>query len=212
MKYAVLESGGKQYIAREGETLQVDRLPDDVGSKIKWDDVLLVVDDSKVSVGTPKVKGAKVQGRLIEQVKAPKILVFKYKSRERYRRRIGHRQRYSRVLIESISVTKPRTKKAETETKASEAETEGRQKAAPIKATKSKRAKASTKKKAESKKASAKGASAKGPSRKTSSGKGASAKGPSGKTSSGKGSSSKTATKKGTSSKRSSTKKKESKE
>jgi large subunit ribosomal protein L21 len=197
MKYAVLESGGKQYIAREGETLQVDRLPDDVGSKIRWDDVLLVVDDSEVSVGTPKVKGAKVQGTLIEQIKAPKILVFKYKSRERYRRRIGHRQRYSRVLIENISVTKPRTKKAETETKASEAEVEGRKKATPKKATQSKKAKASTEKKTETKKASGKGASAKGTSRKTSSGKGSTGK---------------TATKKSASSKRTSTKKKESKE
>ena len=110
MKYAILEAGGKQYLAKEGETIDVDRLPSEVGDNVQWKDVLLYVDDGKVSVGSPVVKGATVEGKLVEQVKARKLLVFKYKTRERYRRRIGHRQRYSRVMIEKISLRKPRKK------------------------------------------------------------------------------------------------------
>ena len=117
MKYAILEAGGKQYIAREGETIDVDRFPSEIGDNVQWKDVLLYVDDGKVSVGNPVVKGATVKGKLVEQVKARKILVFKYKSRERYRRRIGHRQKYSRVMIEKISLRKPRKKAAETDKK-----------------------------------------------------------------------------------------------
>ena len=118
MKYAIIEAGGKQYVAREGETIDVDRLPQDVGDSIQWKDVLLMVEDSKVSVGTPLVKGASVKGVVVDQFKARKILVFKYKTRERSRRRIGHRQRYTKVQIDKISLRKPRKKAAETEEKA----------------------------------------------------------------------------------------------
>lgn len=118
MKYAIIEAGGKQYVAREGETIDVDRLPQDVGDAVQWKNVLLMVQDSKVTVGTPLVKGASVKGKIVEQFKAPKILVFKYKTRERYRRRIGHRQRYTKVQIDKISLTKPRKKAAETGEKA----------------------------------------------------------------------------------------------
>ncbi len=117
MKYAIIEAGGKQYVAREGETIDVDRLPQEVGESVQWKDVLLMVDDSKVTVGTPLVKGANVKGKIVSQFKAPKILVFKYKSRERYRRRIGHRQRYTKIQIGKISVTRPRKKAADTEAK-----------------------------------------------------------------------------------------------
>jgi large subunit ribosomal protein L21 len=118
MKYAIIEAGGKQYVAREGETIDVDRLAQDVGDAVQWKNVLLMVQDSKVTVGTPLVKGASVKGKIVEQFKAPKILVFKYKTRERYRRRIGHRQRYTKVQIDKISLTKPRKKAAETGEKA----------------------------------------------------------------------------------------------
>jgi large subunit ribosomal protein L21 len=118
MKYAIIEAGGKQYVAREGENIDVDRLAQDVGDAVQWKNVLLMVQDSKVTVGTPLVKGASVKGKIVEQFKAPKILVFKYKTRERYRRRIGHRQRYTKVQIDKISLTKPRKKAAETGEKA----------------------------------------------------------------------------------------------
>jgi large subunit ribosomal protein L21 len=118
MKYAVINAGGKQYIAREGETLEVDRLPLKIGDAIKWDEVLLLVDDSKVDVGGPFIKGASVTGKVIDQIKGQKILVFKYIPKERYRKRRGHRQRYTRIIVEKIAKTQPRKKAAESETKA----------------------------------------------------------------------------------------------
>jgi large subunit ribosomal protein L21 len=116
MKYAVINAGGKQYVAREGEALEVDRLPLEIGDAVQWKEVLLLVDDSKVSVGTPFVTGANVKGKVVDQIKGPKILVFKYIPKERYRKRRGHRQRYTRVLVDKISITRPRKKATEEET------------------------------------------------------------------------------------------------
>jgi len=116
MKYAVIESGGKQYVVREGESVEVDRLPQDIGSKVEFKDVLYFADDGKVQVGTPTVSGAKVTGKVVDQFKAKKILVFKYIPKERVRRRRGHRQHYTRIAIEKIAVSKPRAKKAAEET------------------------------------------------------------------------------------------------
>jgi large subunit ribosomal protein L21 len=113
MKYAVVESGGKQYIAREGETIEVDRLPLDIGKSITFDKVLLVVDGKDVTVGAPSVQGAKVKGTIIDQIKAKKVIVFKYIPRERYRRKQGHRQRYTQVAIDNIAVATARKKAAE---------------------------------------------------------------------------------------------------
>ena len=115
MKYAVLESGGKQYVAREGETIEVDRLPTGIGQAIEFKDVLLVVDKAKVRVGAPFVKGAKVSCTVVDQIKAPKVIVFKYIPKERYRRKRGHRQRYTRIAIDSIRLTTPRKKATTTE-------------------------------------------------------------------------------------------------
>ncbi len=106
MTYAVIEAGGKQFFAREGEAIEVDRLPLEEGQKVTFDKVLLVAQEDKVLVGRPTVAGAKVQGTVVAQVKGPKIVVFKYKPKERYRRKQGHRQRYTRVLIERIQVAK----------------------------------------------------------------------------------------------------------
>ena len=102
MKYAIVESSGKQYKAVEGETISVDKLPLDVGKKMDLKEVYLVSDDRNVAVGTPKVSGAKVKATVVEQYKAPKIVVFKYKSRQRYRVKRGHRQQYTRLQIDKI--------------------------------------------------------------------------------------------------------------
>jgi large subunit ribosomal protein L21 len=102
MKYAVVETGGKQYIAREGEMIEVDRLPLDVGKPVEFKDVLLIVDGSSVQVGDPLVKGASVKGEVLDQIKGKKIVVFKYIPKERYRRKQGHRQRYTQVRINTI--------------------------------------------------------------------------------------------------------------
>jgi large subunit ribosomal protein L21 len=102
MKYAIVEDGGKQYKAVEGDTIEVDRYKSDIGEKIDLDRVLLISDGENIAVGTPYLKGAKVEATVEAQIKAPKIVVFKYKPRERYRVKTGHRQRYTRLRISSI--------------------------------------------------------------------------------------------------------------
>ena len=104
MKFVIIEQGGKQYRAAEGETIEVDRLPNEVGEALTLENVLLSVNDDDVTVGTPLVDGAKVQARVLNHYKDRKILVFKYKPRQRYRVKSGHRQHYSRLLIESIEM------------------------------------------------------------------------------------------------------------
>jgi large subunit ribosomal protein L21 len=117
MKYAIIETGGKQYLVREGETVEIDRLPLQIGDAVKWNDVLLLVDDGQVSVGNPLVKGASVKGKVLDQVKGSKILVFKYIPKERYRRRRGHRQQYTRVEVEKIALSQPKKQPAASEEK-----------------------------------------------------------------------------------------------
>jgi large subunit ribosomal protein L21 len=100
--YAVVETGGKQYKVSTGEVLNVDKLPFEVGEQIELDKVLLVADGEDVRVGQPTVEGAKVVATVTDHVKGPKIIVFKYRPRERYRRKKGHRQVYTRLTIDEI--------------------------------------------------------------------------------------------------------------
>ncbi|OQY08149.1 MAG: 50S ribosomal protein L21 [Desulfobacteraceae bacterium 4572_123] len=102
--YAVVSTGGKQYKVQEGETLSVEKLPGEVGSQISFDRVLMFSDDENISVGKPVIENAVVSAHIIEQGKARKILVFKYKRRKRYRRTQGHRQAFTKVKIDSIEV------------------------------------------------------------------------------------------------------------
>ena len=102
MKYAIVESGGKQYRAVEGSTIEVDRLPLEVGQPVEMKSVLLMVDGESVSVGTPTVKGAQVKAVVVDQMKGPKVVVFKYRPKKRYRVKTGHRQQYTRLQVESI--------------------------------------------------------------------------------------------------------------
>jgi large subunit ribosomal protein L21 len=104
MQYAIVESGGKQYKAVPGNSIEVDRLPFEVGHQITLDQVLLVAADDEITVGAPTVKGASVEATVKEHFKGRKIIVFKYKPRKRYRRKYGHRQRYTRLQIDSISM------------------------------------------------------------------------------------------------------------
>jgi large subunit ribosomal protein L21 len=103
MKYAVVESGGKQYVAREGQSVEVDLLPVEVGSTLTLDSVLLAVDGQAVAVGRPSVEGARVTARVEGHVQGPKVIVYRYIPKERFRRKQGHRQQYTRLAIESIS-------------------------------------------------------------------------------------------------------------
>jgi large subunit ribosomal protein L21 len=104
MKYAIVEDGGKQYKAVEGATIEVDYFPAEAGEPVELERVLIFVEDDKVNVGRPLVTGAKVQASVISQVKGPKIVVFRYKPKKRIRRKTGHRQKYTRLQIESISL------------------------------------------------------------------------------------------------------------
>lgn len=100
--YAVISSGGKQYKVQEGEILRVEKLSGDVGAPVSFDNILMFSDEENVNVGTPVLSDVSVQGHIVEQGKAKKILVFKYKRRKRYRRKQGHRQQFTAIKIDSI--------------------------------------------------------------------------------------------------------------
>ncbi|GMV43307.1 MAG: 50S ribosomal protein L21 [Myxococcales bacterium] len=100
--YAVIRTGGKQYRVAEGQWVDVEKLPYEVGADVQFDEVLLIADDGSTTVGRPFVAGAKVTGKVIRQDRAKKILVFKYRRRKNYRLRRGHRQYYTRVQITGV--------------------------------------------------------------------------------------------------------------
>lgn len=100
--YAIVETGGKQYKVAEGQTIDVEKLPVEPGEEVTLDRVLLVSRDGDVKVGRPTVEGASVVARATRQGRARKILVFKYKPKKNYRRRAGHRQSYTRLVVEKI--------------------------------------------------------------------------------------------------------------
>jgi large subunit ribosomal protein L21 len=100
--YAVINTGGKQYKVQQGETLRIEKIVGDVGSKVTFDKVLMVADGETIRVGQPVIEQAAVQASIVEQDKAKKILVFKYKRRKRYRRKQGHRQPYTAIRIDGI--------------------------------------------------------------------------------------------------------------
>ena len=102
--YATIEFKGKQYKAEKDVVLTVDKLDAEKGTKIDIDTILLVSDGDKISVGTPYVKGAKVTVVVEDTFKDKKVLVFKYKSKKDYHRLIGHRQQYTNVRVESITL------------------------------------------------------------------------------------------------------------
>jgi large subunit ribosomal protein L21 len=104
MKYAIVEDGGKQYKAVEGSTIEVDRFDAEVGEQLDLERVLLVADGDKIQIGTPLVNGVKVQATVLSQVKGPKVVVFRYKPKKRIRVKTGHRQKYTRLLIDTISI------------------------------------------------------------------------------------------------------------
>jgi large subunit ribosomal protein L21 len=100
--YAIVETGGKQYRVQPGDTIAVEQLPDDAGSSLALDRVLLVGGDGATTVGTPLVPGAVVQAEVLGHGKDDKVVVFRYKSKVRYRRKTGHRQRLTRLRITNI--------------------------------------------------------------------------------------------------------------
>ena len=104
-KYAVIKTGGHQYMVTEGLQLKVEKLEGAVGDKVVLDEVLLLKKSAAEApiIGSPRVVGAKVEASIESQGRDPKILVFKYKRRKNYRHTVGHRQKYSRVKITKIA-------------------------------------------------------------------------------------------------------------
>ena len=110
--YAVVNTGGKQYKVQQGEVLRVEKIPGDVGSPVSFDRVLMFSDGEDVSIGQPLLDNIAVEGHIVEQGKAKKIIVFKYKRRKRYRRKQGHRQEFTAVQIDSIASKAAKAKEA----------------------------------------------------------------------------------------------------
>ena len=100
--YAIIKTGGKQYKVAEGDVIMVEKLAVGEGEAVVFDQVLTVVNDADVKIGTPVVEGAKVTGKVEAQGKDKKILVFKYKAKSNYRKRQGHRQPFTKIVIEKI--------------------------------------------------------------------------------------------------------------
>ena len=99
---AIIKTGGKQYLVKPGDKLKVEKLEEKEGKEISFADVLLVENDKKVQIGAPLVSGAKVQAKILKHGKGDKIIVFKYKPKKRYSRKIGHRQPYTEIEIIGI--------------------------------------------------------------------------------------------------------------
>lgn len=105
MIYAIIESGNKQYKIEKGSVIDVELLDVEKDAKINLDRVLLVADEGKVHIGTPYLKNAKVNCSVVDgERKDIKVVIFKYKSKSNYHKKTGHRQRYSRLLVEDIAV------------------------------------------------------------------------------------------------------------
>lgn len=102
--YAIIQTGGKQYRVEEGKVITIEKLAQSADEAIEFADVLSVVDGDNMQFGAPFVKGATVKGKVLTQGRGKKIRVFKYKSKSNYRRRQGHRQPFTKVLIESIAL------------------------------------------------------------------------------------------------------------
>ena len=100
--YAVVKTGGKQYRVSPGDSIDVEKLPFEVGEQVELDEVLLVANGKGAKIGRPLVDGAKVKATVTRQAKGRKVIIFKYHSSKRYRRRKGHRQHFTRLRIDEI--------------------------------------------------------------------------------------------------------------
>jgi large subunit ribosomal protein L21 len=100
--YAIVEIAGQQFKVEKGQEIFVHRLEGNEGDKVTFEDVLLTDDEGKVNVGTPNVKGSKVEAEILEHLKGDKVIVFKKKRRKGYRVKNGHRQQFTKILINSI--------------------------------------------------------------------------------------------------------------
>ena len=102
--YAIIGTGGKQYKIHEGEILRVEKISGEAGDFISFDKVLMFSDSKRVNIGRPLLDNVVVKGHIVQQEKAKKIIVFKYKKRKRYRKKQGHRQQLTAIMIDNIEV------------------------------------------------------------------------------------------------------------
>ena len=99
---AVIKTGGKQYLVTPGDKLKVEKLDTKEGKEVKFSEVLLLEKNKHIEIGTPFIKGAEVHGKILNQVKGEKLIIFKYKPKKRYKRKIGHRQPFTEIEIVAI--------------------------------------------------------------------------------------------------------------
>ena len=100
--FAVIKTGGKQYLVVPGQKLKIEKIDANEGENFVFEEVLLVSDGENLQIGTPLVKGARVEAKILEQGRAKKIIVFKYHNKTRYRKKKGHRQHFTEVEIKKI--------------------------------------------------------------------------------------------------------------
>ncbi|MEA2113313.1 MAG: 50S ribosomal protein L21 [Patescibacteria group bacterium] len=102
--FAVIKTGGKQYLVSVGDKIKIEKIDASEKKEVVFDEVLLIAGDKEeIKIGAPFIKGAKVKAKLLAQDKAKKIIVFKYKPKKRYKKKMGHRQPYTEVEITGIS-------------------------------------------------------------------------------------------------------------
>ena len=101
--YAVFRTGGKQYRARQGERIRIEKLDAAVGDAVAFEDVLLVGEGAQVKIGAPLLKGGKVDAKVVSQGREDKIMIIKFRRRKHYKRVLGHRQSFTEVEITGIS-------------------------------------------------------------------------------------------------------------
>ena len=100
--FAVIKTGGKQYLVQPGDKIKIEKLEKEEGKEFTFLEVLLCDKNKKVEIGTPLVKGAEVKAKVVKHGKGDKLIIFKYKPKKRYKRKIGHRQPFTEVEIVSI--------------------------------------------------------------------------------------------------------------
>ena len=134
--YAVVRTGGKQYRVEEGRAVKVDHLPGEPGDGVELGDVLLMGEGEAVTIGAPTIQGARVLGTIAEQGRDRKIIVFRYKSKTRSRKKTGHRQHFTKIVVDDILAAgqEPRPKAVELEEPPQEAPAEAPKKRARRKA------------------------------------------------------------------------------
>jgi large subunit ribosomal protein L21 len=101
--YAVIKTGGKQYRVNTGERLKVEKLVADVGATVTLDQILMVSDGEKTTIGSPIIKGATVKATVLSHGRADKVMIFKFRRRKHYRKTQGHRQSFTEIKIEAIA-------------------------------------------------------------------------------------------------------------